>query len=145
MGHYEGEPDCMISGSPFSLIRSHFENNSDAVFSGDIEISGSSRLAQQFTGILKRIEIDWEEHLSNITGDVIAHQVGEFVRSTASWFNRNWQSSELNLKEYLQEELRLTPGQLEMENFFDDVDQLRDDVERLAARINRLANKRSAS
>lgn len=145
MGHYEGEPDCMISGSPFSLVRSHFENNSDAVFSGDIEISGSSRLAQQFTGILKRIEIDWEEHLSNITGDVIAHQVGEFVRSTASWFNRNWQSSELNLKEYLQEELRLTPGQLEMENFFDDVDQLRDDVERLAARINRLANKRSAS
>ena len=145
MGDYEGEPDCMISGSPFSLIQSHLQNNSDAVFSGDIEIAGSSRLAQQFTGILKRIEIDWEEHLSKITGDVIAHQVGEFFRTTSDWLKRNKHSSELNLQEYLQEEIRLTPGALEMENFFNDVDQLRDDVERLAARIARLTSKRGSS
>ena len=145
MGDYEGEPDCMISGSPFSLLQSHLQNNSDAVFSGDIEITGSSRLAQEFTGILKRIDIDWEEHLSGITGDIIAHQVGEFFKTTASWIKRNQQSSELNLKEYLQEEIRLTPGSLEMENFFNDVDQLRDDVERLAARVKRLKSKQEAS
>ena len=42
MGDYEGTPDCMISGSPFSLMQSHLQNNSDAVFAGDVEIAGTS-------------------------------------------------------------------------------------------------------
>lgn len=134
----EGKPDCLVKGSPLSLLRSSKSENADQVFSGEVEIQGNSSLAQEFTRILKQVDVDWEEQLSHLTGDIIAHQIGTAFRNTSSWFNRNNLSARLNLQEYLQEEARLLPGMFELENFYNDVDQLRDDTERLAARIKRL-------
>jgi ubiquinone biosynthesis protein UbiJ len=141
LSQYEGQPDCFISGSPLSLLRSSISDNTDSTFSGDVQIKGSSALAQEFTSILKRIDIDWEEQLSHVTGDIVAHQVGNSFRNTFSWLNRNLDSTVLNLQEYLQEEARLLPGALELENFYQEVDRLRDDAERLAARMRRLQQK----
>ena len=140
-GQIEGEPDCLVTGSPLALMRSSGEDNADQVFSGDVQIQGNSSLAQEFTRILKQVDVDWEEQLSHITGDIIAHQVGNAFRNTASWLNRNNQSAAMNLQEYLQEEARLLPSVFELENFYHDVDQLRDDTERLAARLSRLQAK----
>jgi len=142
LSQIEGEADCLIKGTPFSLLRSSNDDNAQQVFSGDVEIIGNSSLAQQFTRILKQIDVDWEEQLSKITGDVIAHQVGNVFRNADSWFTRFNQTSKANMQEYLQEEARLLPGIYELENFYHDVDQLRDDTERLAARIARLEDKR---
>lgn len=141
LSQYEGQPDCLISGAPLNLLRSTISDNTDSTFSGDVHIEGSSGVAQQFTTILKRIDIDWEEQLSRLTGDIIAHQVGNSFRAGSNWFSRNLESTGLNLQEYLQEEARMLPGALELDNFYQDVDQLRDDVERLAARVQRLQKK----
>lgn len=138
LSHYEGQPDCLITAAPLSLLRSSMADSTDSTFSGDVNIEGNSTLAQEFTSILKRIDIDWEEQLSRLTGDIIAHQIGNSFRNTSDWLSRNLDSSGLNLTEYLQEEARLLPGALELENFYQDVDRLRDDVERLAARVQRL-------
>lgn len=67
------------------------------------------------------------------------------MRKTGGWMSRNHRSLELNLAEYLQEESRVLPGPLELENFFADVDTLRDDVERLAARVQRLRDRSNGS
>lgn len=142
LSQIEGEADCLIKGSPFSLLRSSKDENAQQVFSGDVEIIGNSSLAQQFTHILKQIDVDWEEQLSKITGDVIAHQIGNVFRNADSWLMRFNQTSKANMQEYLQEEARLLPGIYELENFYHDVDQLRDDTERLAARIARLEDNR---
>lgn len=139
----EAKADCMIKGSPFTLLRSNNEDNAKQVFSGEVQIEGNSSLAQEFTRILKQVDVDWEEQLSRITGDIIAHQLGNTFRTTGEWLRRNNNSARLNLKEYLQEEARLLPGIFELENFYADVDQLRDDSERLSARITRLQNSRS--
>ncbi|NNJ90507.1 MAG: sterol-binding protein, partial [Gammaproteobacteria bacterium] len=141
LSQYEGQPDCLISGAPLNLLRSSIANNTDSTFSGDVHIEGSAALAQEFTSILKRIDIDWEEQLSRITGDILAHQIGNNLRAGSSWLSRNLDSTGLNFQEYLQEEARVLPGALELENFYQDVDRLRDDVERLAARIQRLLQK----
>ncbi len=138
---YEAQPDCMISGAPLNLLRSTISDNTDSTFSGDVHIQGSAGVAQQFTAILKRIDIDWEEQLSRLTGDIIAHQIGNRFREGSSWLSRNIDSTKLNVQEYLQEEARVLPGALELDNFYQDVDRLRDDVERLAARIQRLQQK----
>ena len=134
----EGNADCLVTGSPLSLLRSSQSDNAEQVFSGEVEIQGNSSLAQEFTRILKQVDVDWEEQLSRITGDIIAHQAGTAFRNTSNWFTRNNESARQNLQEYLQEEARLLPGMFELENFYNDVDQLRDDTERLAARIKRL-------
>lgn len=138
LSQYEGKPDCLISGTPLNLLRSTLSERSDATFSGDIHLEGNSKLAQEFTSILKRIDIDWEEQLSHLSGDVLAHQIGENVRNTGKWISRSLDSAGLNFQEYLQEEARLIPTALELDNFFQDVDTLRDDVERLAARLQQL-------
>jgi ubiquinone biosynthesis protein UbiJ len=141
LSQYEGQPDCLISAAPLNLLRSSIADNTDSTFSGDVHIEGSSALAQEFTSLLKRIDIDWEEQLSRLTGDILAHQIGNNLRAGSSWLSRNLDSTGLNVQEYLQEEARLLPGALELENFYQDVDRLRDDVERLAARIQRLKQK----
>jgi ubiquinone biosynthesis accessory factor UbiJ len=103
-----------------------------------VEISGDTHLGHQFGEFMAGLDIDWEEQLSRLTGDVIAHEIGNAARGLLDWGSRQTRTFEQNLQEYLQEELRMTPSRLEIEPFLADVDRLRDDVERLDARISRL-------
>jgi ubiquinone biosynthesis protein UbiJ len=112
--------------------------SADQLFSGSVEITGDSALAQQFAEALFSLDIDWEEQLSHLTGDVLAHEVGNLGRGLFKWGESVRKTAGLNLKEYLQEELRLLPTREEIEPLLVDIDHLRDDVERLSARIERL-------
>lgn len=141
---FESEPDCCISGTPLALARMNDRNaSSDQLFSGEVEISGDTELAHQLSKILAAMDIDWEEQLSHFTGDVLAHKIGNFFRSARDWGASSSATLKLDIREYLQEELCLLPGRLEMETFLGNVDTLRDDVERLQARITRLQNRRT--
>ncbi|MCP5428088.1 MAG: SCP2 sterol-binding domain-containing protein [Chromatiaceae bacterium] len=141
---FEGEPDCCISGTPLALARLNDRNaSSDQFFSGAVEISGDTELAHQFGKILAAMDIDWEEQLSHFTGDLLAHKTGNLLRTVRNWGTSSSTSLKLDLKEYLQEELRLLPGRLEVETFLGNVDVLRDDVERLQARLIQLQKHRT--
>jgi len=143
---YEGEPDCCISGTPLALARmGDHQANSDQLFTREVEITGDSQLAHQLGMILSDMEIDWEEQLSRVTGDLIAHRLGNLWRGTLSWGTNTATTLNLNIQEYLQQELRLLPSRLEIEHFLAGVDTLRDDVDRLQARINRLQQQQAKS
>ena len=135
----EGEPDCILRGTPLDLARMRSTHASaDQLFSGSVQISGDSALAQQFSEALFGLDIDWEEQLSHLTGDILAHELGNLGRGLLRWGERVRKTAGLNLQEYLQEELRLLPNRTEVEPLLTDIDHLRDDVERLSARIERL-------
>ena len=136
---YEGETDCTLCGTPFALARMGDPRaSSDQLFAGEVAISGDTELAHRFGKIMSAIDIDWEEQLSRYSGDIIAHEVGNLIRSTTHWGRRSLQTLGRDLQEYLQEELRLLPVKPEIETFLCDVDRLRDDAERLQARVERL-------
>jgi ubiquinone biosynthesis protein UbiJ len=88
--------------------------------------------------LAKRANIDWEEPLSKLFGDSVAHEVGRGVRGLVSWARVASETFSSDLGEYLREERRLTPTQLEVDDFTAHVDRVRDDVERLELRIARL-------
>jgi len=137
--HCEGEPDCILRGTPLDLARMRSSRASaDQLFSGSVQIVGDSAVAQQFAEALFGLDIDWEEQLSRLTGDVLAHEIGSLGRGLFHWGERLRRTAGMNLQEYLQEELRLLPGRAEVEPLLTDIDHLRDDVERLSARIERL-------
>ena len=140
LSSFEGEPDCILRGTPLDLanMRSH-RDSADQLFDGSVVIEGDTALAQRFGEFLTGLDIDWEEQLSRLTGDIAAHEIGNLVRGALGWGKQVNRTTELNLKEYLQEELRLLPGRYEIEPFLSEVDRLRDDVERLEARIQRLS------
>lgn len=143
---FDGTPDTVLRGTPLSMARMGLTPRAgDVLFAGDVEITGDVELGQQFRALLDTLDIDWEEHLSHVTGDVIAHQVGKTVRGALHWGRQSLATAGQNLKEYLQEERRTLPTPGEVEDYLAQIDTLRNDVDRLAARIARLEQRRAAS
>lgn len=143
--HYEGEPDTLLRGSPAGFARLALETREDALFHGAVEISGDTETGQSFQDLLTGVDWDWEEQLSKLTGDPVAHQVGELVRKGQKWLAESGEALQQDLSEYLLEEARLLPTRVELNAFYDEVDQLRSDTDRLAARVERLLKLRGLS
>lgn len=144
-GTCEGVPDTVLSGTPLSLVRLAADRGRrEILFSGDVEIRGDAELGRRFKEILDSIEIDWEEQLSRVVGDVAAHQTGNLVRGVAAWSRHALDSLSRDMVEYLQEERHQAPSVFEVNTFLSDVDQLRIDADRLEARVMRLAARTAA-
>ena len=139
LGSYEGEPDCVIEGSPLDLMRaSDPAQGSAQLFAGNVRIEGDTELAHRFSEVLGKLDIDWEEQLSRYVGDVAAHELARLAREAKAAGEQGLQRTQRNLAEYLTEEARLLPHPFEVEEWVRDVETLRDDVERLAARVQLL-------
>jgi ubiquinone biosynthesis protein UbiJ len=132
--------DAIIRSSPLGLIRLSLLPASKvrSLFNDKIRISGDIELGQQVKKIFDEIDIDWEGHLAQFTGDVVAHQVGSLFRQGLAFKRQVSDSMRHDLTEYLQEELRAFPPREEINDFFTDIDELSLTVERLAARVNQL-------
>jgi len=142
LGSIEGEPDCTLSGSPLDLLRSGDRDQAPAqLFAGRLSIDGDTELGHRFGEVLGELDIDWEEQLSRLTGDVLAHELGTAARRGAAWGRRTGAVLGRDLAEYLTEEARLLPAPAAAADFLDDVDRLRDDLERLEARVKRLQDR----
>ncbi len=140
---FELEADCTIKGSAIALYEMmRREDTAQSLSSGDVEISGDSRVAQRFSDILQSVEIDWEELSSKLVGDFTAHKVGNVVRGFRHWFNETLTALQMDTSEYLREESGVLPTRVEIETFMEDIDRFRSDVDRLEARIRRLERKR---
>lgn len=136
---FTGEVDATIHGSPMALMRlSTSENSGASMLESDVEIDGDMRVAEQFSAILKEVDFDWEELLSKLVGDTVAHQAGQVVRSGTEWFSQSIEAMKLNTSEYLSEESKATPAEAELEYYMDQVDDLRMDSDRLAARVKNI-------
>lgn len=136
----QADADATITGSPAALFKLGLSRDSAPLFfTGEVEIRGNTRLGREFKSVLADMEIDWEENLSAIVGDIAAHRIAGVVEGLKSWGSTALGNFTDDVGEYLQEESRDVVSAAEMENYFVQVDRLRDDAERLEARINRLA------
>ncbi len=142
LSSYVGEPACTLRGTPLGLARmSSTADSADQLFSGQVEITGDTDLGHRFGNILNSLDIDWEEQLARVSGDLVAHEIGNGARALNRWGRSALENLTMDLQEYLQEEVRLLPTRFEVEAFLEDVDTLRDDEQRLEARIARLKER----
>jgi len=88
-GYYEGEPDTRLRGSPFGFAKLMLGSREDALFEGAVVIQGDTEAGQLFQDILSATDWDWEEQLSQVTGDVIAHQAGNVARKATQFIKNN--------------------------------------------------------
>lgn len=138
-----GEVDVWLRGAPLSMMRMGLGGDQQkALFSGDIEIVGDTETGQHVRDIINALDLDWEEQLSKLVGDVVGHKVGNVVRGVAAWSAQTRSSVEQDISEYLQEESRLLPHREEITPFLEAVDILRGDVDRIEARVQRLLVQR---
>ena len=140
LADFEGRPDAIIRSSPMGLIRLSILPASKvrSLFNDKIRISGDIELGQRVKKLFDEIDIDWEGHLAQFTGDVVAYQVGSLVRKGLAFKQQVGRSIRQDISEYLQEELRAFPPREEVNDFFKEVDELSLSVERIEARMNQL-------
>lgn len=132
----DGEPQARIIASPVALMRL-----GTGVDSSDMIIHGDTELGQQFKHILEDLDIDWEEHLSRLAGDALAHRIGHAFQQAKGWSNETRDIVAANTAEYLQQESGLLPMKPELDELLSSIDELRDDADRLEARVRRLHDK----
>ncbi len=130
--------DTVIESSPLGLIRLSFLPQSQvrSLFNDKIRMSGDVELGQDLKRLIDDLDIDWEGHLAQLTGDVVAHQIGSFVKKGKAWGGRFTNSLNQSMTEYLQEELSAFPPKEAVEDFYRDLGDLLLSVERFEAKLN---------
>ena len=137
--HSDTAADTVLSGTPLGMVRLGLGKNTEkTLFSGEVTIHGDVETGQAFKAILDQTDIDWEEQLSKLTGDIIAHQLANTARHATKALRHGRRTLQQDIGEYLQEELRVLPSRIETENFSTAVTRISIDADRLAARIRRL-------
>lgn len=137
------EPNVTIEGSPLAFLAMNFSENKLAdIFAGKVKVTGDVDTAQRVQELFAGLDIDWEEQLSRYTGDPLAHHIGKAARKGFGFGKRLLNIFQLNTKEYLQEEIRLLPTRIEVEEFLNQVDRTRSDLDRLDARLRLLEDKK---
>lgn len=137
--------DAAIRAGALGLLRQlAAEHPEVAPAGGDVQVSGDTRFVQDIVRIARDIDVDWEEPLARIVGDVAARQVGELVRGFAGFLKRTATSLRHDGEDYLRYELDLLPSRLAVREFLRDIDDLRFDADRVEARFDALRRRLDA-
>ncbi len=141
----EQEVNAELKGNSLAFFNLALSEQQDPLFKGEVIFSGEIQTAQKFQKFFEQLDIDWEEHLSQYTGDIFAHQLLKSGKSLHSWATNTFDTARQNLSEYLRFEAQVTLASIELENFYEDIADLKSDVERLEQKVNRLTLKRQTA
>lgn len=142
MGNWEGDVDTRITGSLLALAQLGQQEIHNLKDTG-VTVMGDLSLLADYQRLLKNLDIDWEEMLSQFTGDIIGHQTAQMLRAKFSWAKDRATSAQRLTSEFLTEELKTLPGKPELEHFYQQVDDLRLAVDRAAARVEAIINRKN--
>lgn len=138
------EPDTVIAGSPRALFAMAAPEGMGNWGSPEsrVSISGDANLARDLERLFSRLDPDWEGRFSRIFGDVWGHQMASGLRTGLQQARGTAESAGSMLSEYLE----LNPGPVirrgELEEFADEVEDVRQSVDELEAGIRRAEEKR---
>ena len=108
---------------------------------GSVKIDGDADLVNQLRTIFTEIDFDWEEIVAKYFGDGVAYQTGLVAKKVKDYKTRSFENFRLDVSEYLREESRILPTQIELDHFYKEIDTLSADIDRIEARARRLLEK----
>ncbi|GJM13311.1 MAG: hypothetical protein DHS20C12_17140 [Pseudohongiella sp.] len=136
------KPDATISGKAEDLL-GLLSKRADkrALADASIDISGDATLIQDLHVLIQSLDVDWQDFLAPVLGDVLSHGLGEVESNARSWGKSASESMQRSVRDYLTEEARLVPSELELDSFSNRLDQLRLKLDRLAAKTELLQRR----
>lgn len=133
------ENDCGVKSALATLPEVRDSNKiTQLIREQKLDICGDMHIAQNVSRLFQQLSIDWEEVLSEYTGDILAHQLVKGVKQLDKNARRHLSEVANTLGSALIDEKKLAAHRLQVLHFSDQVTDLRNDVERLEARIARL-------
>lgn len=143
-GNHSGLVDTTIRGKLIGMIRAARTGASGpALFEQGIEISGDTELGEKIRDILRQVDLDGEEYLSRVVGDVAAHEIVWRTKRAIELGKQTWRGLSENIREFSQMEAQYLPSRAQVENLYQQIFRLRDDVDRAAQRVERLMAKKA--
>ena len=138
---YNGPTDLILRGSTFDFLRVAFIKKDKALTDIPLQVLGDMEFGKQFKEFFSNLEIDYEEQLSKLLGDVAAYPMIQMLKIIRCWTRQNIENLGENLTNYVQTEMNWLVSDEELQLFFSDIDELRNDCARLEARIKRLEKR----
>ncbi len=133
--------DAIIRGPLHAYL--HFARTRDPRGAAECGLSftGDPETLETLQSLCSNLNIDWEEYLSQWTGDIFAHQIGTILRSAKRSQQVLLDNTQHSIAEYLTEEIKVLPTRGEVEEFLNNVDVLRANTERLLLRMDEFMQK----
>ena len=142
LGQYEGDVCAQLSLDLEALVSLKNNGNlSELIKLDKLVIDGDIQALQRFADLVTKLDIDWQEHLSKYTGDVIAFRLGQGIGKLQQSIQQNMKKTQLSASNYMMEEARLVLGKLEYIHFSDQVDDAVARTTKLAQHIDALRNR----
>ena len=117
------------------------DDKAAALINLDLKLIGESALLIDLQDLLANIGIDWEYQLAQVVGDIPAHFLGSMSRSTFKWMKSTYPIFVRHVKEFVVDELSLTPSKSELDDYVTSVQKASLELERLEARLKRLERR----
>lgn len=88
-------------------------------------VEGDHELLLKILEIVKQIDLDWEQAIAPVTGDVLAHQIGSRIRDTEKWLSQSFQEARRLANEYMDEELPIAKQSPPFKPFFEGMEKIK--------------------
>ena len=130
-------PDLTLQGSPIAFL--NYINDLKVVNS--IQITGNIEIAEDFSNLMSKLNIDWEQLIADYTNDDIAFYTSKFINFLKNKKSEIENSFVRNTKEYFRDETDIIPSKDEINKHINDIDNLRNKIEVLEAKFKKLNSK----
>ena len=133
--------EARISGPIKAFVNLALTKNPHQSAQLGLSFEGNFNTVEAIQQLFLSLDIDWTEATSFWTGDIMAHQLGQFVQHAKKRNVHLLKNTAESISEYLQEESLMLPTRIEVNRFMDQVDVLRADVDRFNARLEVLCGE----
>ncbi|MDA0280876.1 MAG: SCP2 sterol-binding domain-containing protein [Proteobacteria bacterium] len=138
------QADATITGNAESLLGLLTKKSDQrALADSAIDISGDATLVQDLHVTIESLDVEWQDYLTPILGDVLSNELGEIHNNARDWSKSAGTSMHRGIRDYLSEEASLVPSELELDSFSNRLDQLRLSIDRVAAKTELLKRRYS--
>ncbi len=104
---------------------------------GRLHVSGDAEFAKLLQEALRDYQPDLDQPFSDVFGDVIGFQLARGMRNAASFAVQRGKRLAETVRDYALDEARIVVSQTEIEQFCEQVDDVRDRAERVEVRVQR--------
>jgi ubiquinone biosynthesis protein UbiJ len=139
-GTRESEADVALIGSLPLVARLGWQaSHGESGLPQGLTVEGDTELLTRFNRMLARVGFDPEEFGAKLVGDAAAHRIRQGLGGLLAFGRDTARTLGLDTAEYLREETKDLARGVDVEEWMNEVDGLRDAVERFEARLARLA------
>ena len=131
-----------ISGNVSQLLPLILEKRDNRPLSNPaLAITGDASFIQELHASLSSLDIDWEDYLAPLLGNLITNELSHISDDIRNWSKQASVNMRRNVNEYLTEEGRIFPKKEQLDDFSEELDYLKIRIDRVNAKASILNQK----